>query len=545
MKRFLSLAVLTLLVTSCFLFAPNIEFSDGITPAPAFTQAGGTQSFGIKATSDWTATSSESWCTVSPASGISGDFTLTVKALANDTPDARTATVQLQCGEVLRLFTVKQEQKDVLAVPVSTVEMGKEAGEFTVEVSANVPVSARVTKGEAWLSYQGTKGLQAGRHAFSVSANTGEDPRTGEVEFYNTEAGASVRVTVNQKAPDVFELSASETSVAAEGGSFTVTVRSSLSYSVSSMPDWVKEVSVKAVSTKVHTYEVAANPDQAERSGVIVFCNETGVCVPFTVNQEAAAAPVPQPSGVDWTKAFIHKSLIMRFTATWCGYCPIMAETIALAQTNRPGRFEVVNIHGGSSNLEFAGYRPLMTEYNISGYPTSVVDGRRMIENYTPSYCMTLVQNAQDETESTYPTMTAVGIASSFSGNSLSVDVDLYCKEADSYKVTVLLLEDGIIGNQADNYNGSHSDYRHDCVARIALTDVLGAAFSTVEANTVKSFPFKVDVPTQYVKENLRVLVYVQREFGSQQKLSDFKGSFYVDNAASAKAGEILAPAVK
>ena len=79
----------------------------------------------------------------------------------------------------------------------------------------------------------------------------------------------------------------------------------------------------------------------------------------------------------------------------------------------------------------------------------------------------------------------------------------------------------------------------------MALTNVEGDPFSTVEDRTVKTFSYKVEVPSQYVKANLRVLVYVQREFGSQSKLSDFKGSFYVDNAASVKAGAELEPAVQ
>lgn len=540
MKHLLwSLAAMMLLVSSCFI-QPDITFDGGFTPELSFSQGSGAQSFAFHATDDWTAESSQSWCKVSPASGIAGDFRLNVQADANDTPDDRSASVTLRCGEVIKTVAVHQSQKNVIAVSVQEVEVPETGGEFSVKVSCNVPIS--VNADASWILQSGTKALGTKEFLFTAQANEGEDDRTCLITFSSEDASLSASVKVSQKAPAVFELSPSEVSLDYPGGTFTVTVRSSLSYSVASTPAWIKEVSSKAVSTKVHTFEAEANAAQEERSGVIVYCNASGVCVPVNVKQ--AAAPAPQPSGVDWNKAFVHKSLIMRFTATWCGYCPMMAETVALALQRRPGRYETVNLHGGGSDLEFASISPLMNAYSISGYPTSVVDGRRSVANYNPSYGVTLVEQDQDETEANYPVSSAIGAQSAWKGSDLSVDVDIYCKEADSYKVTVLLLEDGIVGYQADYVNGDHEDFRHDNIARIALTDVMGEAFSTVEPNTAKQLSYKVNVPSHYVKANLRVLVYVQREFGSQKKLSDYRrNNFYVDNAASFKAGEEHKPA--
>ena len=541
MKRLLLLfAAVMLLVSSCFV-QPDITFDEGFTPALDFSQGSGSQSFAIHATDDWTAESSQSWCKVSPASGIAGDFRLNVQADANDTPDDRSASVTLRCGEVVKTVSVRQAQKDVLTVSVDEVEVPEEGGDFSVKVSCNVPVT--VSADASWVAQSGTKSLETKEFVFTAQANAGEDDRTCVITFSGGDPARSASVKVSQKAPAVFELSPTDVSVDYPGGTFTVTVRSSLSYSVASTPAWIREVSSKAVSTTVHTFEAEANAEQEERSGVIVYCNASGVCVPVNVKQAAAPAP-PQPSGIDWDKAFVHKSLIMRFTATWCGYCPTMAETVALALQHRPGRYEAVNLHGGGSDLEFASISPLMTAYSISGYPTAVVDGRRSVANYNPSYGVTVIEQDQDETEANYPVSSAIGAASSWQGSELSVDVDVYCKEADSYKVTVLVLEDGIVGYQADYVNGDHNDYHHDNIARVALSSVTGDEFSTVEPNTAKRFSYKAEIPSQYVKANLRVLVYVQREFGSQKKLGDFRrNNFYVDNTASFKAGEELKPA--
>ena len=106
-------------------------------------------------------------------------------------------------------------------------------------------------------------------------------------------------------------------------------------------------------------------------------------------------------------------------------------------------------------------------------------------------------------------------------------------------------MEDGIVGYQADYENGDHQAYHHDGVARVAVTSISGEAFSTSSSNTVKTKSFSVNLPSSYKKENLRILVYVQRAYGSLSKIesSDYD-SYFVDNCASGKAGGTMRPAV-
>ena len=67
---------------------------------------------------------------------------------------------------------------------------------------------------------------------------------------------------------------------------------------------------------------------------------------------------------------------------------------------------------------------------------------------------------------------------------------------------------------------------------------------TVANANTVVNKKFTASIPASYKKENLKVVVYVQRAFGSQEAIaSDNYGGYYVDNAAVVKAGETLEPA--
>lgn len=238
----------------------------------------------------------------------------------------------------------------------------------------------------------------------------------------------------------------------------------------------------------------------------------------------------------EWAdKEFWHKSLGMRFTATWCGYCPNLATSFAKAISQYPNKIEMLNLHPTSSNLGFSGTSKLGNIFRITGYPTGMIDYRNSIANYTSNdYTARLIVNAAKETESNYPTKTGISFTSSVSGNTLNLNVKLYIKEKGDYKVTAVLLEDNIIGYQ----NGGGSSYNHSSIARVAITDITGDAVSTSEDNKTVSKNYTATIPSSCDKNNLRVLVYVLRQYGSQTIIrTDNYGDYYVDNAISAAVG--------
>ena len=238
----------------------------------------------------------------------------------------------------------------------------------------------------------------------------------------------------------------------------------------------------------------------------------------------------------DWAgKEFWHKSLGMRFTATWCGYCPMMATSFASAISQYPNRIELLNLHPTSSNLGFNGTSKLENIFKITSFPTGMIDYRSSIANYSNSnYTTKVILNAVKETERNYPVKTGISFSSSVSGNTLNLNVKLYIKEKGDYKVTAVLLEDNIIGYQ----NGGGNSYNHSGIARVAFTDITGDEVSTSEDNKTVSKNYTATIPSSCDKNNLRVLVYVLRQYGSQPiiRTADY-GDYYVDNATSAAIG--------
>lgn len=329
-----------------------------------------------------------------------------------------------------------------------------------------------------------------------------------------------------------FTLSQDQFEVAGVGGTFSLSVACGSTCSIGSMPEWITETtaaSTRAITTTEHTFSVAANNTGAERTGVIVFRNSANVEKSVTVTQ-------PVSTGVDFwkNKDFWHRSLAMRFTATWCAYCPNMSSGFYAAQSANPNKIEIVNMHTYSSNLEFSGTSTLVTQYGVTGYPSGYIDGRIEIENYSPSYIATLIDNARVETEANYPTVSGIAISSTLTGTTLSADVKLYVKKADSYKITALLLEDNIVGYQ----NGGGDNYVHSDIARVALTNVSGDSFTTSADNQIVEKTYSTTISGSYNSSNLHILVYVQRAYGSQTiiRTADY-GNYYVDNCRSAAVG--------
>lgn len=322
---------------------------------------------------------------------------------------------------------------------------------------------------------------------------------------------------------------------------FDVEIVSSVGYHITEKPEWITETGVKdaGLNRKVHTFSVTQNDGEESRSGIIVFCNDDQKCVPLTVTQLSK-------DGVDWNTPFAHHSLMLRFTATWCGWCPFMAEAVKKAQTSLPGKIIPLNVHASDSDLAFSQVSQLATQYKVGGYPSGIVDGRIDIPNYQDTdYTASLIVDAVNETESKYPVTSTIGIKTSFSASALLVDIDLFLSKAETYKYTAVITESNIINKQADNHVGAYvNDYQHDDIARIALTPIKGESVTVANANTVVNKKFTASIPASYKKENLKVVVYVQRAFGSQEAIaSDNYGGYYVDNAAVVKAGETLEPA--
>ena len=180
MKRFLAftLCLAALLLASCKK-EPYLTLSG---PASVELSAdGGSGTISFTGNNDWTASSSDSWVTVSPSSGTASDgpVTVTVRAAANTTFEDRSATVTIRSEGLTQSVTVRQSANLGVVVPTKSYQIASDARTIDVEVQANVDYSVSVS--DSWIKQAGTKGLTSKTLTFSVEANGTYDARSATI----------------------------------------------------------------------------------------------------------------------------------------------------------------------------------------------------------------------------------------------------------------------------------------------------------------------------------------------------------------------------
>ena len=535
MKARLFIAAVAALVCSCTSFISD-AFIELEEQRLLFPPAGDSIPIQFTAGAPWTAESSDvMWCRISPGKGEAGLTTMTITAFSNTSGDERCATVTISCGLAKKTIEVIQLEPNTISIDRNNVEMPAEGGQFQLTVRHNIGFAPSVAEdSQSWifLTQDYLPESRATREdivSFDVLPNDSGWPRKGSV-YIHSEWGDD-EVTVTQAGSNVFSLSQTTVEMPGQGGDFTVSVSGSVPYHISQMPDWVSETGVDG---RTHTFTVAQNTSDSGREGAMIFCDEGGVCLPLIITQGTLPA---------WAKSnFRHQSLFMRFTATWCGWCPVMNKSVKKAQQLYPNKIQHLALHGTQSSLEFDGTANLMNKYKIGGYPTGIVDGRIKVENSTDTDAVgRSIVNAVKETENFYGTASGARIETSLMGTTLKVDATVYFKEAGDYLVSALVLEDNINTAQSDYIDGDHSSYTHDSVARLFLSKESGETCSRMSSYSTADFSWSATLDSKWKTSNLRVLVYVQSKYGNREKKrSENYGDYYIDNCFSVKAGKTL-----
>ena len=388
-----------------------------------------------------------------------------------------------------------------------------------------------------WLVLSPVEG-DAGTGRVKVKAEANTSGGTRRAEFSVCSGTHSVQFYVIQDHYEmVFEVPETEMKISASGGIIPVPINTNQDFDVTCDQDWLMPSPSQGKRPEYVVVVVEPNLSNESRTSEVVISSDMGEAT-VTVTQDAVDAALAR-----WTeKSFASRSLAMRFTATWCGYCPMMGKAFDIAKDRMGGSLELVSLHGSGSDLEFSGTNQLGRRFAIGGYPTGVVDARASIQNYPSSdYTASLVEQVAQETKKSYPTVSGIAVDSYISGTELTVFVPIYFHKAGSYHVSVLLLEDGIVGYQ----NGGGSKYTHNDVARYAFTSMSGESVKIESDNMVWNNVYTARVGSAWNPDNLKVLVYVERTYGDLPKVDEVSGAQYgkygdtfIDNCRAVKVGK-------
>jgi hypothetical protein len=256
-----------------------------------FAVAGASENVSVSANLSWTAVSSATWATVSPASGFANG-TVSVTAAAN-TGAARTATVTLAGGGITRTVTVRQAS----ALPDSSLTVSPDSLDFAAAgASKNVSVTANVGWTAAgsgtWVTVSPASGSGNGTVSVTAAANTGA-ARTATVTL--TGGGITRTVGIAQEAaaavvPPTLSVSAPLLHFITGGGTQTATVTSNTNWTDSTSAPWI------TVSHSGNVLTVAAehNTGYAREGSVTVTAGSLTRTI--RVTQDAAQQIIVEPT---------------------------------------------------------------------------------------------------------------------------------------------------------------------------------------------------------------------------------------------------------
>jgi hypothetical protein len=239
----------------------------------------------------WTATSDQTWLTVSPASGTTGG-TVTVTASVNTNISTRSATITIAgTGVTSQTITVTQAGvTSALSVSPSTLNVNAVAGSAnTFAVTSNVSWTA--TSDQTWLTVSPASGTTGGTVTVTATGNTNISTRSATVTIAGTGIPSQIVTVTQAGVASVLSVSPSTLNVnAAAGSSNTFTVTSNVSWTATSDQTWLTVSPVSGSNNASITLIAGANPNTSIRTATITISSTGVASKTITVTQNAKAA---------------------------------------------------------------------------------------------------------------------------------------------------------------------------------------------------------------------------------------------------------------
>jgi hypothetical protein len=197
------------------------------------------------------------------------------------------------CGSTVATSTGPSPTKCAVTLAVPASPVGSDGSTATVGVTTQPECAWSASSDAAWItSLAPTSGQGSGQLQMQIAANPDAAVRQGDV-VVNRE-----RARIRQDAaPCRFELSTTEQTVPAAGGSggITVTAASGCGWRAQADAGWVTlTAGTTGTGAGSVSFTVAANPGTTTRSASIVVAGQT-----LKVTQQANAAPPPPPTATD------------------------------------------------------------------------------------------------------------------------------------------------------------------------------------------------------------------------------------------------------
>lgn len=403
-----------------------------------------------------------------------------------------------------------------------------EGGSFELGVTSNVDWWATVDTDWVTLSayeYTGSLGV-------TVSVDPTESMAT---EFANVVFSAdgleskTLRICRNgQESVDnpSMELAESTLTAAADGGIITASLITNIAWVATTECEWIYLDATEGIGTTEISIAVDPTTSYNVSTATVTFSDiSSDAEVTLTINREGQIAP----EGTEYRR----RSLVTKFTATWCGYCPSVSAVLDEIRESDPNMFVEIAMHY-DDNFPYNHTVTYANAWGVSGFPSVIIDMNNTSYFYSGAgYTAYTYKSAMAKSQAANPTV--VGIQASVemdASNTVSVDIDTDIQADGNYKIICAYTKSGYAYTQS----GGTSDYRQnhvllDFLQSASFGDELksGGCLNGDKVSTSYSLVID-DLVDEADADNVSFVIVVLNEVSS--------GVYYVNNAIECGIGE-------
>lgn len=206
--------------------------------------------------------------------------------------------------------------------------------------------------------------------------------------------------------------------------------------------------------------------------------------------------------------------LVEDYTATWCGYCPESMYHLEELKSKISANMVISAIHGGDE-FSFSKLESLASTYNVSGYPTKVVN-----RNSSLSISANNLKALVDES-------CPLGLSSTIQvdGNNAKIDIQVESYQTSKdIKLVVALCDNNQLADQS-NYSNNDANsafyqegdkmknFQHNYILRKTLTDLYGDIIPIEQLTQGSSYnlSFTTDI-SKYNKAQLSAIAFLVKD---------------------------------
>ena len=351
---------------------------------------------------------------------------------------------------------------------------------------------------------------------------------TIKVEGKNGEllsGAASVTAYTDETKPTITMASGASTSVTLNCGSGVQLNESKATEFIIALPPvlFSKGFTVTVTDTDNDIYTIETDKSNTVlRSSLLVM--------PAVVLERTFTLPEdPKPEST----SFAHRILLIEHTGTKCIYCPRMMDIMKRIEEDADysNLYHYVAAHSYNSDdpAYSSAASTLSRAFNVDAYPW-------LTFNLTTGH-------AEDEAgikagiDELHKTIANAGISaiSRIEDNVIKVKVEIKAAKANTYRIAVWLLEDGVYSQQSGataSWQNTHNNVLRAMAGENKTSQIYGTKVSTLESGAKASTEFEINLDNAWDTDNSKLLIIASA--------SDGLGNYDVANCIIAPIGESI-----